>query len=90
MSDQWSDRDYPSSSRAPQEPAEPQPPGRVTGLGWAVIVGCPVLVAIVFIAGRGTVAVIAFVLLALDVLVLATSFIAPPGRRRRPRPPWPR
>lgn len=62
----------------------PQPPGRLTPLGWLLIGALPVLLALVFIVGRGTVAVIAFVLVALDVLLLASALIAPP-RRRGPR-----
>jgi hypothetical protein len=68
----------------------PQPPrGKVTGLGWALIASCPVLAAILVIAGRGPVADAAFLGLAVVVFVVATAVLGPPRRRpRRGRPPW--
>jgi hypothetical protein len=66
----------------------PRPPrGRVTGLGWALIASCPVLAAILVVAGRGAVADAAFLGLAVVIFVLATAVLAPPRRPRRGRLP---
>ena len=72
-------------------PPPEQPRGRVTWLGWCLVASIPVLIVVMVIARRGTVADLAFAALALVILALGAAILRMPQRppRRRPwRSPW--